>query len=142
MLGADIRTHEVRLALELADDLPRVAVDTILIQQCVVNLVRNALIAMDEEPADLRELTITTGVSHTGEIEVAVSDTGRGFAEGTADKVFEPYFTTRDDGHGMGLAISRSIIEAHGGRIWATSNPGRGITFHFALSPSPKRAEE
>jgi len=142
MLGAEIRIRGVTLRLQLGDDLPGVFVDTILIQQCVVNLIRNSLVAMDEEPADRRELTITTGVLHSGQIEVAVGDTGRGFVEGTADKVFEPFFTTRDDGLGMGLAISRSIIEAHGGRIWATSNPGHGVAFHFTLSPSPMRAEE
>ncbi len=136
MLGAEIRIRGVSLMLHLADDLPSMFVDAVQIQQCVVNLIRNSLDAMDEQPTGPRELTLTTQISDGEAIDVAVSDTGRGFADGIGDKAFEPFITTRDEGLGMGLAISRSIIEAHGGQIGAVSNPGHGVTIHFTLPPS------
>ena len=135
MLDAELRMRGTLLRARLADDLPPVSVDCVQIQQCVMNLIRNALDAMAERPAGERELTLTTKRSTDGCVEVEISDTGTGIADGTADRIFEPFFTTRDNGLGMGLAICRSIIEAHGGRIEAEPNAALGTTFRFALLP-------
>jgi signal transduction histidine kinase len=79
------------------------------------------------------ELTVKTGRGECGQVLISVSDTGVGLPAGKADEVFNAFFTTKPQGSGMGLAISRSIVESHGGRLWATSHDGRGATFHFTL---------
>ena len=78
-------------------------------------------------------LTVKTGGGEGGQVLISVSDTGVGLPDGTADEIFNAFFTTKPQGSGMGLAISRSIVEAHGGHLWATSHDGRGATFHFTL---------
>ena len=99
-----------------------------------MNLVRNGLEAMDETPDDNRLLGIKTlRQTATNAIQVDVCDRGKGIGEEDLEKVFEPFFTTKPEGMGMGLAISRSIVQAHEGRIWASANEDRGCTFHFTL---------
>jgi two-component system sensor kinase FixL len=110
-------------------------VDRIQIQQVVVNLLQNACQALAMRPTADRRVTIGTA-DHADVIEISVTDNGPGFANATATRLFEPFFTTRPEGSGMGLAISKSIIEAHGGRVWATSNPGAGAAFHFTIPKS------
>jgi signal transduction histidine kinase len=127
----DARRLGVAMRLESSGDTPPVEVDRIQVEQVILNLVRNGFEAM-EVPRGPRELRIRTSTTAHGEIEIAVSDTGTGLPEGVASRVFDPFYTTKPDGLGLGLAISRSIIEAHGGRLWA-SNGGRGATFHFTL---------
>ena len=78
-------------------------------------------------------LTVKTGPGENGQVLISVSDTGVGLPAGTAEEIFNAFFTTKSQGSGMGLAISRSIVESHGGRLWATSHDGRGATFHFTL---------
>ena len=116
--------------LELAENLPRVMGDHVQLQQVMMNLILNGIEAMRDAPG---ELNITSQLTEDGQVLISVRDTGIGIPPGKADKIFDAFFTTKPQGTGMGLAISRSIIESHGGRVWATSNSGRGATLHFGL---------
>jgi signal transduction histidine kinase len=95
--------------------------------------------AMTDTPRDARVVVVETVVSAEGVLQVSVRDAGTGLAEGIADLVFEPFYTTKKTGMGMGLSISRSIVEAHGGHIWASTNGARGATFSFTLPLSGSR---
>ena len=131
-LDAEAREHAVRLQLDLAPEVPQVCVDAIQVEQVLVNLVRNGLEAVSGVEGEARALLLqTTGTDDT--LEVAVSDNGEGLSADIAEKMFDPLFSTKSGSLGMGLSISRSIVEAHGGRLWATANPGRGTTFRFTL---------
>ena len=112
---------------------PAVKCDRIQIEQVVLNLVRNAMDVLEERPADGRELTIRTRANSGETIELTVEDTGGGFGADGSDRIFELFFTTKADGLGMGLSISRTIIEDHGGRLWASPRPGGGAIFHVTL---------
>jgi PAS domain S-box-containing protein len=132
LLDAEAREHAVRLRLDLAPEVPQVCVDAIQVEQVLVNLVRNGLEALSGVEGEARELLLqTTGTDDT--LEVAVSDNGEGLSTDIAEKMFDPLFSTKSGSLGMGLSISRSIVEAHGGRLWVTANPGRGTTFRFTL---------
>ncbi len=130
---SEARLSEVQVQLRLAAEIPMVMADSIEIQQVVLNLVRNALEAMNESQDGERVLTIQTSSAASGAVEVAVSDTGPGTSAETMDRLFEPFHTTKPEGLGLGLTISQSIIEAHGGRLTATANPDRGMTLRFTL---------
>ena len=121
-----------RVRLRPGKRIPPVLADPIQIQQVLVNLVRNALDAMRDEQAARRLLTIQT-LGRRGVVEVAVSDQGHGVPEEMVERLFEPFFSTKRDGMGMGLSISRSILEAHEGRIWVTPNRHHGVSFRFSL---------
>jgi two-component system sensor kinase FixL len=108
-----------------------VLVDKIQIQQVLLNLMRNAIEAM--EGMERRELTILVQAADAGMATISVGDTGRGIAPDIADRLFQPFATTKPTGMGVGLSICRTIIEAHGGQIWAEPNPGGGAVFHFTL---------
>jgi len=136
----EARQHGVGIAYDFAHDLPAVCVDRIQIEQVVVNLMRNALEAMEGTDASERALTATTRVAGPDAVEVAISDTGTGLSAGQLEQAFEPFFTTKRNGLGLGLGISRSIIEAHGGRLWATPHSPRGTTFRFQLQRHPAQA--
>ena len=123
----------VTCTLDLADDLGAVCVDRILITQIIVNLTCNALDAMaDVEPAE-RRLAITSRRTSDGFAEVRVRDNGSGLSGMAPERLFEPFVTTKRDGLGLGLSICRSIVEAHGGRLWAEANDGPGAAFYFSL---------
>lgn len=130
---SEIRKQNVHLRAQLAEQLPPVQVDMIQVEQVLLNLVRNAVEAMNGADPNSRELTFETSLTNDGMVEVAIRDSGEGLPMENPDKVFDPFFTTKSTGMGMGLAISKSLIEAHGGRLWATRNPDRGTTFHFTL---------
>ena len=117
--------------MELGSDLPPVLVDRIQIQQVVVNLVRNSMEALAESAR--RELTIRTARAPGAAVEVQVSDTGPGLAEEVLKQLFQPFVTTKAKGMGLGLSISRSIVDAHGGRLQASSNLAGGVTFSLTL---------
>jgi len=131
-LDAEAREHAVRLELDLAPEVPQVCVDAIQVEQVLVNLLRNGLEAVSGVEGEARTLLLQT-TSTDDALEVAVSDNGKGLSAEIAEKMFDPLFSTKSGSLGMGLSISRSIVEAHGGRLWATPNPGGGTTFRFTL---------
>jgi C4-dicarboxylate-specific signal transduction histidine kinase len=132
---AEIQQRHAAVVFDLASDLPAVVGDLIQIEQVMLNLVRNGLEAMDEVPelTGDRRLWIKTERHGDGHVQVSVQDRGKGIAKNDLEKIFEPFFTTKPEGMGMGLAISRSIIQAHGGQLWAAANQDLGCTFHFTL---------
>jgi PAS domain S-box-containing protein len=125
-------THGVSLCGKSAGGLPPVMVDRVQLQQVILNLVINAIEAMGAVAAPPRALEVGAVCQH-GDVVVAVRDSGIGLDPRHRDRIFDTFYTTKPDGMGMGLAISRSIVEAHGGRLWATSNEGPGVTFQFTL---------
>jgi PAS domain S-box-containing protein len=136
LLRLEARSRQVRAGLELASPVPMVRGDQIQIEQIIVNLLRNAFDALDAVPPGERRVAVKTEIA--GDVvRVHVEDCGKGLTADELSRLFEPFFTTKNDGMGMGLPISRSIIEAHGGRLWATRNVTAGITMHFEL-PAPR----
>ena len=121
------------MQLDLARDLPSIMADSIQIEQVVLNLLYNAIEAMNEAGYGRRELVVSSRQVEEGQLEVVVRDSGPGLDPATSDRLFDTFFTTKEDGMGLGLAISRSIVEAHGGQLWADSQPGKGATFYFSL---------
>jgi PAS domain S-box-containing protein len=140
LIGADARRMNIPIRLTLASELPLVEMDRIQVEQVILNLVRNGLDAMSEADPSHHELLVQTSERPEDLVEVSVRDTGVGMSPATEERIFDPFFTTKVGGLGMGLSISRSIIEAHGGRLWATGNPDRGMTFAFTL-PVRQRGE-
>jgi PAS domain S-box-containing protein len=130
LLKNDIRRNSVTVRLELAENLPEIAGDRVQLEQVLMNLMLNAIEAMHDAKGDL---TITSQSTDDGHLSISVSDTGVGIPADKIDQIFDTFFTTKPQGTGMGLAISRSIVESHGGRLWATSNSERGSTFQFTL---------
>lgn len=128
LVGA--KEHSVRPTLDLAADIGPVFIDKIQIQQVVLNLVRNAVEALIE--SERREIVVRTA-REDGMAVVSVCDTGPGLADVVAKNLFQPFVTTKQKGMGLGLSICRAIVDAHGGRFWATPNPERGVTFSFTL---------
>jgi len=123
----------VSLQTELADNLAAITGDAVQLQQVILNLLLNAIEATGARSSDPRDLVLTSQNNGPDEIVIAVRDSGVGIDPGSADQLFKPFFSTKAGGMGMGLAISRSTIEAHGGRLWATPNDGPGATFQFSL---------
>ncbi len=137
---AEAGEHDVRLQLELDPDLPPLEVDALQIEQVILNLLRNALEAIYDSPSE-RPLVIVSTRRTGGTAEVAVRDSGGGLRPDVAAEIFEAFVTCKPEGLGMGLSICRSIVDAHGGRMWSTPNPDRGMTFHFALPLPPALAQ-
>ncbi len=130
---AEARRARAKLRTELAGNLPRVLGDRVQLQQVVLNLLLNGLEAMHEVAGRPREMVITTQPEATDRVRVAVQDSGSGIDPQLASHLFEAFHTTKRDGLGMGLSISRSIVEQHGGRLWAVPNDGPGTTFQFTI---------
>ncbi len=129
----EVRRNRVALRTELAADVPLVVGDRVQLQQVILNLVMNGVEAMASVADRPRELLIYSQPHESDKVLVAVRDSGTGLHSENVDRLFEPFFSTKPKGMGMGLAISRSIIESHGGRLWAVPNDGPGVTFAFAL---------
>jgi len=136
LLRTEAFRHSVRIHSELHEERPHVLADRVQLQQVFMNLMLNAIEAMKDSGG---ELTITSRLNPEGQLVVSISDTGVGLPADSAERIFDAFHTTKPQGTGMGLAISRSIVEAHGGRVWATANQEAGATFHFTL---PAKAEE
>ena len=134
------RRAGVVLKRELATDLPRVRGDRVQLQQVILNLIINGLEAIAKNQNGERELSINSSHDESNGVTVAVRDTGEGLDPANLERVFDAFFTTKADGMGMGLAISRTIIESHGGRLWATSNSPRGAVFQFTLPSASETA--
>ena len=137
---SDAILHNVRVVFEFNSDLPRAWGDRVQLQQVLLNLLLNAFDAVKNSPADERSVALQAELDRMSMLKVTVRDRGTGLNGDPVDKIFEPFYTTKPDGLGMGLSISRSIVEAHGGRLWAENNRDRGATFYFTL-PIEKIAE-
>jgi PAS domain S-box-containing protein len=130
MLGGQARGHRVSIRTNLKDDLPMTVADRVQLQQVLMNLMLNGIEAIKDTGG---VVTVKSQLGEDGQIEISVNDTGAGLPMGKTDQIFDAFFTTKPQGSGMGLAISKSIVESHGGRIWANGDGGRGATFHFTL---------
>ena len=129
----DARKALVRISVSVAGDLPAAYADKVMVEQVLINLVKNGIEAMLDTPRGGRELAISARANGKDFIEVNVADRGQGVAEDQAEMLFTPFYTTKQEGMGIGLNICRSIIEFHNGRLWTTSNPGGGSVFSFTL---------
>jgi PAS domain S-box-containing protein len=142
LLRSEANRYSIYMRTELAAELPKVTGDRVQLQQVLMNLMLNGIEAMKDTSG---ELTIQSELGQDGQLLISVSDTGVGLPAEKADQIFNAFFTTKPQGSGMGLPISRSIIESHGGRLWASANNGGGATFQFTLRaevtrPSPSVA--
>jgi PAS domain S-box-containing protein len=133
LVRSDAIIKSISVTLDLASDLPRVRADRVQLQQVILNLMLNAIDAVMSRPATDRKLLIRTGAGTDGTVNVAVRDSGPGIPPDKLERIFEPFFTTKASGMGMGLAIARSILHSHGGRLWAENAPGGGVAFTLAL---------
>jgi signal transduction histidine kinase len=133
LLKNEMDLKGVSLVMALAEGLPPVRGDSIQLQQVALNLILNGAEAMIDLDDDFRKIIVSTENHDEQTLKVSVRDSGKGLGEDTIDQIFDPFYTTKSEGMGLGLSISRSIIEAHGGRLWAANNPDRGATFSFTV---------
>jgi C4-dicarboxylate-specific signal transduction histidine kinase len=136
---SDQESHGVRVQTKLSPRLSRVRGDRIQLQQVMLNLISNAIAAMHANKHRPRNLLVSSGMNRAGAIQIAVADTGPGPDPAAADRLFDPFFTTKPDGMGLGLSVCLSIVEAHGGRLWASPNSPHGAVFRFTLPAAGKR---
>jgi signal transduction histidine kinase len=139
LVRGELQTHRIAVQAEYNQSFPRIEGNQIQLQQVLVNLIMNAIESMATENGE-RVLSLRSNVHDSGSLIVSVEDTGKGVEPSAIDRIFNPLFTTKVQGMGMGLAICRSIIEAHGGRLWMTANLPRGAVFHFTLPVRPDTA--
>jgi PAS domain S-box-containing protein len=137
LVGDEAKRVSAIIRTQFADDCAPVAGDRVQLQQVVLNLVMNAIEAMSSVGGRARELLITTRNVDPDHVQVTVEDSGTGLDPNAMEKIFEPFYTTKAGGMGMGLSICRSIVQSHGGRLWATAKDGPGTAFHFALPKYP-----
>jgi C4-dicarboxylate-specific signal transduction histidine kinase len=133
LAGDELRKNGVAVRTEFAPDLLPVAGDRVQLQQVVLNLVMNGVEAMSGVEDRPRELIVRTQNDEAGQVQVTVQDSGKGLDPQSLERMFEAFYTTKRGGMGMGLAISRSIIQNHGGKLWAVANEGPGISVQFAI---------
>jgi signal transduction histidine kinase len=132
----EIRKHGVTVRTELASDLPVVRGDSVQLRQAILNLIMNAVEATGAVLEGLHELVASSRLYPPDSVVVAVRDNGMGIEPANLDRIFQPFFTTKASGMGMGLTVTKSAIEAHGGKLWATPNAGQGMTFQFSVPAS------
>lgn len=135
LLEPEAARRQVRLRMQLAEELAPVWGDQVQIEQLLVNLLANGTEAMEGTESGACHVTVTTRLTPKGEIEIQVCDSGAGIPAEVRDRLFAPFFTTKPRGLGMGLAVCRSIVERHGGRIWADEQGSPGARFHVVLPP-------
>ena len=143
LVRSEVHRSGIALETQLSDEVhyaPLILADRIQLQQVLLNLIMNAIEAMSGADDGPRELLVCSGTDESRRVLVAVRDSGPGLDPQSLERLFDAFYTTKPHGMGMGLAISRSIIEAHGGRLWATANEGRGATFQFTLPTGGERA--
>ena len=133
LVQRELVSHQVSLQMELAPALPTILGDRVQLQQVIINLVMNGIEAMQSVTDRPRELAIRSRQDEPQQVLLSVTDCGVGISAEDADRLFTAFFTTKSGGMGMGLSICRSIMEAHGGRLWATANVPHGATFQFVL---------
>jgi signal transduction histidine kinase len=138
IVRGELDDHGVVVAQHLAEPLPPIVGERTQLQQVVLNLVMNAVEAMKEVSDRRRAIDVTTRVIDGGDVLLTVADTGHGIKPDDTGRIFEPFFTTKPQGMGMGLSISRSIVEAHGGRLWASAGNPHGTIFHVRLPVAAK----
>ncbi len=129
LLKGEADRYSLAMRAELAAELPKIIADPVQLQQVFMNLMLNGIEAMKDSGG---ELTVKSELQD-GQLQFSVGDTGVGLPMEKMDQIFSAFFTTKPQGSGMGLAISRSIVESHGGQLWASANSGAGATFHFTL---------
>ena len=132
-LSADLESYRIFVRLELAESLPPVSADRTQLQQVILNLIRNAADAMSSVNDRPRQLTIKTERTQRGSVCLSVQDVGVGIDIQRTERLFAPFYTTKVAGMGVGLSLSRAIVESHHGRLWAASNDGPGTTFSFSI---------
>jgi C4-dicarboxylate-specific signal transduction histidine kinase len=132
LVGPELQKNRVSVECDLKEALPLVLADRVQLQQVLLNLVVNGIEAMTEVTERPRKLVVQSQIEESGELMVTVRDSGTGLSS-EADRIFTPFFTTKTHGMGMGLPISRSLVEGHGGRLWATPNSPHGAVFSFTL---------
>jgi len=135
LLHDEANRYSIPIRAELTPSLPKVTADRVQLQQVLMNLMLNGIEAMKDTGG---ELTVTSNRSEDGQLLISVSDSGVGFPIEESERIFKAFFTTKPQGTGMGLSISRTIVESHSGRLWASANTGRGATFHFSLPTEAK----
>jgi PAS domain S-box-containing protein len=133
LVQGELESHQISLRNDVCDRLPEVMAERVQLQQVILNLIINAIEAMSSETGRERHLTISSRVDATASVSIAVEDTGSGIDPAHVDRIFDPFFTTKSNGMGLGLSICRSIIEAHGGRLWALPRSPFGTVFHLTL---------
>jgi signal transduction histidine kinase len=138
---ATMSDHGVLLKMQLSEGLPHIFGDRVQLQQVILNLIMNAIESMSEVSERSRALLISTSKSEPRGVLVAISDSGLGLPPASLARIFEPFYTTKSNGLGMGLSICRSIVEAHGGRLWATPNQPHGAVFCMMLPIGQKSPE-
>ena len=136
----EARRNRVSVNRQLKDDLPHVRGDRVQLQQVILNLIINGLEAIAKNKDGARELSVSSDVDDANNVIVAVKDSGEGLDSANLERVFDAFYTTKPEGMGMGLAISRTIIESHGGRLWAVPNSPKGAVFQFTLSTATENA--
>lgn len=139
LAAGEAAIRKISVQIEASPSVPRVIGDSIELQQCVLNLLMNAFDAIAEAKSDRRGVAIKVAPEKTGWVRVSVSDSGAGIDPAVSKRLFEPFVTTKSEGMGLGLLVTRSIVESHGGRIWSTPNPDRGATFAFTLPVAEKK---
>jgi signal transduction histidine kinase len=137
LAAGEAMKNDVSVQTQLADDLPLIQGDRVQLQQVILNLIVNAVQAMSGVSGGARELLISTGAPETDGVLVSVRDSGPGLPPSRVERLFDAFYTTKAEGMGMGLSICRSIIEAHGGRLWASANLPSGAIFQFTVPVHP-----
>jgi len=139
LTAGEAAVRKISVQIQVSPSVKRVTGDNIQLQQCLLNLLMNAFDAIAEAKSDQRGVTIKVAPEKTGWVALSISDSGAGINPAVAKRLFEPFVTTKIDGMGLGLLVTRSIVESHGGRIWVVPNSNRGATFIFTLPVAEKR---